>query len=105
MNKQDCPVTVDALRKQLRLPEGVYEEQLDQCLTAAAEWVESYSGVEFSRYPVFPEMLRSAILMYAAYLFENPVDGVSERYTAAMRLADPLIWQTRITKLESSQNM
>ena len=99
----DCPIKVEELRQQLRLPADVYEDQLQLCLMTAAEWCEDYAGVSLLAFDPLPFQLRSAVLMYAAHLFENPVDCVSERMTAAMRLADPLIWQQKIITSENSQ--
>ena len=104
MNVVDCPIKTDELRRQLHLPAEVFEEQLELCLMTAVEWVEDYAGVNLLSFEQLPYQLRSAVLLYAAHLFENPVDSVCERMTAAMRLADPLKWQTKNTTSESSQN-
>lgn len=98
MTLQECPVTLDELKKQLRLPDTEdFDAQLTVALLAAAEWCETYSGRKVSSFEEFPWMLRAAILLRAAALFENPTDQVSERTTAAQRLADPFVWQETTT--------
>lgn len=95
MNVQDLPITTDDLRKHLRMPVSPdLEDQLRDALMAAAEWVESYSGRKLETYPELPWQIRAAILMQAAAIFENPVNMVQERVTAAEKLADPLIWKS-----------
>lgn len=104
MTLEECPVTLDELKRQLRLPdaEGL-DLQLEVALLAAAEWCETFSGRKLSDFEELPAMLRAAILLKAGDLFENPTDQVSERTTAAQRLADPLIWQ-KTTTSEDSQS-
>ena len=98
MTLEECPVTVDELKRQLRLPDTEeFDPQLETCLLAAAEWCENFTGRKFGSFETFPYQLRAAILLVAAGLFENPTDSVSERTTAAQRLADPLIWQETTT--------
>ena len=94
MTLEECPVKIDELKIQLRLPYTEdYEPNLGLCLLAAAEWCEQFSGRKLSSFEELPFPLRAAILLKAAELFENPVNYVSTRTTAAERLADPLIWQ------------
>lgn len=91
-----CPVRIEELKRQLRLPDtDEFDEQLRLSLMAAVGWCENYSGRKLESFQGgdIPYQLRAAILMYAAYLFENPSDTVAEKVTAAQRLADPLIWQ------------
>lgn len=97
MDIAQCPVTVEELKKQLRITTDDFNSQLEVNLLAAAEWCEHYSGREIGSFEDFPKSLHVAILLYAAELFENPIDHVSERTTAAQRLADPLIWQETTT--------
>ena len=99
MTLKECPVTIDELKQQLFLPAGTdeFDDRLETSLLAAAEWCENYSGRKLDSFEILPYQLRAAILMVAAGLFENPTDSVSERTTAAQRLADPLIWQETTT--------
>lgn len=96
MTQEECPVKIEDLKRQLRLPDtDEFDAQLELSLLAAAEWCESYSGrklLDFAETGL-PYQLKAAILMTAAALFENPSDPVAERVTAAQRLADPLIWE------------
>lgn len=104
MTLEECPVTLDELKRHLRLPDTEeLDSQLEISLLAAAEWCETYSGRGLSEFEEFPSMLRAAILLKAGDLFENPTDQVSERTTTAQRLADPLIWQ-KTTTSEDSQS-
>lgn len=94
MKYEDCPVKIEELKRQLRMADTAeFDEQLLLVLMAAAEWCEHYSGRSLQSFAEVPYQLRAAILMYAAYLFENPSDPVAEKVTAAQRLADPLLWQ------------
>lgn len=87
-------MALEELKAQLRLPDTEdFDTQLTTALLAAAEWCENYSGRKVDSFETFPYQLRAAILMRAAEFFENPTNLVSERTTAAQRLADPLIWQ------------
>lgn len=98
MTLQECPVTLDDLKKQLRLPDDdSFDDQLTVALLAAAEWCENYSGRKLSSFDALPYQLKAAILMVAAGIFENPTDPIAERTTAAQRLADPVIWQQEAT--------
>lgn len=92
------PVTTEEFRGHLRRPvSSQLESQLQGALDAATEWFESFSGRKIDSFDVVPAMVKQAILLRASDFFENPVDSVSERTTAAMRLADPLIWQETTT--------
>lgn len=95
MKYEDCPVKIEDLKRQLRMTgTAEFDEQLHMVLMAAVEWCEHYSGRSLDEFAAeVPYQLRAAILMYAAYLFENPSDPVAEKVTAAQRLADPLLWQ------------
>ena len=96
MTLDECPVTIADLKAQLRLPDtDDFHAQLEMSLLSAANWCENYIGRKLSELAPdgdFPYQLRAAILMMAAQLFENPSNPVSERVTAAERLADPKIW-------------
>lgn len=94
----NVPVTVKEFKSYLRRPvSDELDDQLSLSLSAATEWFESFSGRRMDTFEIVPDMVRQAIMLRAAELFENPVDKVSERTTAAMRLADPLIWQQTTT--------
>ncbi len=97
MTIDECPISVDELKKQLRLTTDDFDQQLETSLLAAAEWCERYSGRKLDSFEELPNQLRAAVLMVAAGMFENPTDSISERTTAAQRLADPLIWQETTT--------
>ena len=106
MTSSECPVTIAELKAQLRMPADLedFDSQLETALMVAAEWCEDHAGVRLADFPTdeFPWMLRGAILLYAASYFDNPTDRVSERITAAQRLADPLLWQTKATTSDTS---
>lgn len=106
MTLNECPVTIAELKAQLRIPLDLddFDAPLETALMVAAEWCEDFAGVRLADFPEdgFPYMLRGAILLYAASYFENPTDHVSERITAAQRLADPLTWQVKTTTSDDS---
>lgn len=97
MTPDICPVTIDELKRQLRITDDAFDMQLEMCLMAASEWCENYSGRKLDSFAELPYQLRAAILMVAGEMFENPTNTVSERTTSAQRLADPLIWQDYTT--------
>lgn len=89
-----CPVKIEELKRHLRLSDTTeFDEELQLMLMASVGWCESYCGRSLNEFKELPYQLRAAILMHAAYMFENPSDHVSEKVTAAQRLADPLIWK------------
>ncbi len=99
MSIDECPVTLNEFKEHLRRPlSDSLNGSLTIALLSAAEYIEQFCGREFSSFEKeqFPYQLRAAILLKAAAIFENPLDSVSERTTAAERLASPNIW--RITK-------
>ena len=96
MIQEESLIGINDLKKHLRLPEtDEFDEQLKLSLYASVEWCENYSGRKLADFAEtgLPYQLKAAILMKAAFLFENPSDSVDERVTAAQHLADPLIWE------------
>lgn len=100
MTIEECPVTVDDLKKQLRLSlDDTLKDALELNLLAAAEYIEDFCGRKFDTFESgVPAQLKQAILLKAASLFENPTDQLDERTTASQRLANPRKWQQEITK-------
>lgn len=99
MTLEECPVTIDELKEQLRRP---IDSSLDNILTinllAAAEYIQGFCGRKFSSFDGdFPNELKIAILLKAASLFENPSDSIDERTTASQRLANPRKWRQETT--------
>lgn len=100
MTLEECPVGLWELKEQLRMP---MSDRLDNTLAiallAAAEYIESFCGRKFSEFEKgkFPNQLRAAVLLKAASLFENPVDTLDERTTAARQLANPRLWRKETT--------
>ena len=100
MTLEECPVTLQDLKEQLRRP--IDDESLDGVLEinllAAAEYIQGFCGREFSSFgDDFPYELKAAILLKAASLFENPTDSIDERTTASQRLANPRKWRQETT--------
>ena len=96
MTLEECPVSVNELKMQLRQPVDVdLDSNLEMCLLGGAEFIEDYCGRKFHSFEegTFPNQLKQAILRKAASLFENPTDGVDERTTASMKLANPRKWK------------
>lgn len=99
MTLEECPVTIQDLKAQLRRPiDDSLDGVLEINLLAAAEYIEEFCGREFSTFgDPFPNELKAAILLKAAHLFENPTDSLDERTTASQRLANPRKWQQETT--------
>lgn len=99
MKQEECPVSVDELKKHLRMPvDGALDEELTTVLLASAEYIEGFCGRKFSTFEdAFPNELKAAILLKAASLFENPADSLDERTTASQRLANPRKWKQETT--------
>lgn len=100
MTLEECPVSLDELKKHLRMPvDGTLDEELTTVLLASAEYIEGFCGRRFSTFEGgFPNTLKAAILLKASSLFENPADALDERTTASQRLANPRIWKTVTTE-------
>lgn len=97
MRIEECPVSIDELKQQLRRPvcSSAMDDSLSCSLLAAAEYIEKFCGRSFSDFEKenFPYQLKQAILMRAASYFENPTDMVTERITASEVLANPRQWR------------
>ncbi len=99
MTLEECPVTIEDLKEQLRRPiDDSLDGVLETNLLAAAEYIQGFCGRDFSTFcGGFPNELKAAILLKAAHLFENPTDPLDERTTASQRLANPRKWQQETT--------
>lgn len=100
MTLEECPVSIDELKKHLRMPvDGVLDEELETVLLASAEYIEGFCGRKFSTFEDgFPNTLKAAILLKASSIFENPADSLDERTTASQRLANPSRWRVQTTE-------
>lgn len=92
MDLNNCPVSLDELKQNLRIYTDQMDASLTLCLIAATAYIEDftlivfkddYAGVEI------PYPLKSAILMTAGRLFECPTDAVFNLPTASQHLANP----------------
>lgn len=100
MTIEECPVSIDELKKHLRMPvDDTLNDMLMTVLLASAEYIEGFCGRKFSSFESgFPMALKAAILLKAASLFENPSDALDERTTASQRLANPRRWKEETTE-------
>lgn len=92
MTEDNCPVTLDDLKRHLRITTDDMDSELQLLLFAGVEYIENFTLIEFSedyKGLSIPYTLRAAILMTAGRLFENPADSAFTLPTAAMNLAKP----------------
>jgi hypothetical protein len=84
------PVTLEELKKNLRMPECdiSMDDNLKMSLAAADDYCRKFTGMDFDLYPEneFPPVLRYAILITASSYFKNPVNTVFTLPTQAQHL-------------------
>lgn len=93
MDEKSYPVTLDELKKNMRLPENddSNDYPLSTALSAAHEYIERFTGLDFEeefKDKDFPYLLRYAILITAGSFFKTPTDSIFTIPTKAQALAN-----------------
>ena len=100
---ENCPVTLEELRKAQRFPPEVLDDDLEMCLLAAAEHCSVWMGrgVDFSNglgdnwsNGDCPNSVKRAIIMLAGRLFKYPNDQVDTQ----MSLVTNFLYPFRLSK-------
>ena len=92
MRLENCPVSLVDFKKHLRVDGDLLDDDLQDKLVAAAEYVEGLTLIDFKTDYVdddIPYAIKAAILMTAGRLFEAPTDAIFEKETAVMNLVKP----------------
>ena len=95
VNLDNSPVSLDELKQHLRISDDMLDSNLIIMLLAAVEYVEKFTGVNFSvdYKEEIPFQLKAAILLTAGRLFENPTDTVDGLPTVAKNLIADFRWE------------
>lgn len=97
----NCPVTLEEFKRHLRIYNDEMDDNLIIALEAAVNDIENFTLINFEEDydgPKIPQALKSAILLTAGRLFENPTDSVDRLTSVSKNLAQPFKRWDRIKK-------
>ena len=107
----DSPVvvTLDELKKHLRIYNAEMDDSLTMMLHAAINAIENFTLINFKadfekNENEVPYALKAAILLTAGRLFENPTDSVDTLPTVSKNLANPFRRWDRIRQKSTPEN-